>query len=377
MLLVSSVALALPAVDEPVRTGAASPDEAALVVGIEDYFVLPDVPHASRDAEAFAAFLRHTRGVPADRIRRLDRASREQILAALDELAADVVWVYFAGHGAASPSTGERILLGADAQPDLAAFESRAVSVAELRARIGGRAVLVLDTCYNGFGRAGAALLEGKRFAVPAWAEPMPDTIEWAAAGPDEWSGVLPGADHGAFTWAVLGALRGWADADGDATVTLDEAQAWVARALPAVGVVDQHPHAHGPGDFVLSVAAEAAPPLEPAPAEAPVVAAAAPAPAQGTRLGVVSGTGDPAVLEQNLARELARRVDRGWTVDEVRFEARGTGFGIGATAGLQAWVTCAGEVQEVLLPPTGGTGSWSYHARRLAKRVTREVPCE
>ena len=31
-----------------------------------------------------------------------------------------VVWVYFAGHGAASPETGERLLLGDDIRPDLA-----------------------------------------------------------------------------------------------------------------------------------------------------------------------------------------------------------------------------------------------------------------
>ena len=43
------------------------------MIGIEDCFVLPDVPHAARDAAAFYRFLVYTRGVPSARIRLLDK----------------------------------------------------------------------------------------------------------------------------------------------------------------------------------------------------------------------------------------------------------------------------------------------------------------
>jgi hypothetical protein len=43
---------ALPSVDEPETTGDRHPSDAAVVIGIEDYFALNDVPYADRDATA-------------------------------------------------------------------------------------------------------------------------------------------------------------------------------------------------------------------------------------------------------------------------------------------------------------------------------------
>ncbi|MBT3220392.1 MAG: SUMF1/EgtB/PvdO family nonheme iron enzyme [Proteobacteria bacterium] len=252
-LLLAS-ALALPDVDSPLKTGLTSSQDAGLVVGVEDYFKLPDVPYAVRDAEAFQKFLVHTRGVLLEHVRLLtDGANREQILAELAELAGmvgtdGVLWVYFAGHGAASPSNGERMLLGADVQTDPASFEARSVRLSELR-RVGEvKLVLVLDTCYAGKGRSGQDLLEGQRFAVPAWVRDAgtEGVVQWTAASANELSGPLEPAQHGAFTYFVLGALRGWADGalDGqrDGQVTADEARSYVTTAMLSAQVTDQHP---------------------------------------------------------------------------------------------------------------------------------------
>jgi len=276
MLWTLSLAFALPDVDDAVRTGATAPSDAAVVIGIEDYFMLPKVPHADADARAVRGFLRYSRGVPDARIRMLGKgANREQILKALDELAPTVgtdgtLWVYFAGHGAADPESGERVLLGADTQADQATFQARAVRLSELydRADQGkGSAVFLLDTCYTGRSRDGSDLVAGKRFAVPAYAAPkQPDRVEWTAAGPGEWSGPMPGAEHGAFTYLALGALRGWADGHisgaPDGQVDVAEAQAYVTDRLAAFGLTDQHPSVQGKRDLVLSTATEKAPTL-------------------------------------------------------------------------------------------------------------------
>lgn len=271
----SPVAAALPDLSEPHRTQTRSPQDAAVVVGIEDYFQLPDVPGALADATLIADLLAETRGIPRSRIRMLTSgASREQILAAADEAAAlasgAVVWLYFAGHGAASPSTGERLLLGDDARPDLAVFEPRAVAVADLTERLtaqGARAILLLDTCYTGVSRSGAPLFD-KRFAIPtAMAAPDPRALIWTATTPGEWSGTLAGTDHGAFTWAVAGALRGWADTNGDDSVDAAEAATWVGETLSVLQVSDQHPTLEGadPRAWVLTQGRlETAPPLRP-----------------------------------------------------------------------------------------------------------------
>ncbi len=269
-----------PAHDAPFKSGHRAPADAAVIIGIEDYFALPDVPHATRDAQAVEDLLIYTLGVPTSQVIRVDApASRERIEKALDQ-AADLVgtqgtlWVYFAGHGAASPSTGERLLLGVDTLPDADSFEARAVPIDAVRERVkghGARTVLMVDACYSGASRAGADLLPGTRFAVPSYARPAESTwIEWHAAKPDQLSGPLDVARHGAFTWAMVGALRGWADGQlddqPDGKVTVEEAQLYVEAALRTVGVTEQQPVLRATREDATLHAAEK---LEPRPADA------------------------------------------------------------------------------------------------------------
>src|SRR6185295_15650443 len=54
-------------------------------------------------------------------------------------------------------------------------------------------------------------------------------------------SGTLPGTDYPAFSYLMLGALRGWADENHDGGVTAAEANAYVKRELHAL-------HAGRPG---------------------------------------------------------------------------------------------------------------------------------
>jgi len=269
------LAWALPSVDQAVPGEVPRPGDAAVVIGIEDYFLLPDVPHAARDAAAMEQFLRVTRGIPGDRIRTLGvGANREQIVDAVDRMAAlvgpgDTLWLTYAGHGAADPATGEQVLLGADAQADALSFQARSVPVAELESRAvagGGQAIFILDTCYSGRARGGADLIEGKRFAVPTYAQRGERVTRWTAAGPSEWSSPLEAARHGAFTYTVLGALRGWADgasgSPADGQVTIAEAHAYVLRSLGELDITGQRPVLDTPADLVLSTAREPAPDL-------------------------------------------------------------------------------------------------------------------
>jgi hypothetical protein len=245
----------LPSIDGPLRTGASAPKDSAVVVGLEDYAFIADVPYARRDADAFQSFLLYSRGVPSHRIRNLTSGAVEHIRSAVEAAGRETgaggrVWVYFAGHGAASPVTRERMLLGDDVRSDATSFEARAVTVSELEklASVGGaEVVLVLDTCFAGVGRGGGALMANARFSVPAFVAPTTPTVwEWNAAGPNQLSGPLDEARHGAFTYFAVGALRGWADGElsgvRDGRVTAEEAQVYVTRALRARQVHDQAP---------------------------------------------------------------------------------------------------------------------------------------
>ena len=274
-------ALANPSLDAPVPTGVSAAEDAAVVIGLEDYLFLPDVPYARHDAAAVADHLVSTRGVPPSQVTRLTSAGREQILAAVEAAgeAQGTVWVYFAGHGVAAPSDGRRLLLGDDTRTDPSAFEARGVHLEEVEAlagKGGGRVVLWVDACFHGAGRSGDSLTGGTRLAVPDYVAPASDTVlHWSAAEPGQLARPLHATEHGAFTYLSLGALRGWADGsiDGvrDGQVTADEAQVYVDRALRQVGSDDQQPALLGPGDWVLSQGAtEAAPTLSHDPGEVP-----------------------------------------------------------------------------------------------------------
>ena len=270
------VASAWPSVDDPFRVSADGAADAAVVVGLEDYAFIADVPYARRDAAAFYNAAVYTMGIPMDRVHHLEAGSVEQIRAALTEAGQSVgpggkVWVYYAGHGAASPTSREQVLLGDDVRADPRAFDARALAVSEverLASAGGGQPMLVLDTCFAGQGRGGDDLVAGTRFAVPAYAATSDDGVQWTAAGPNELSGPLDDAQHGVFTYFAVGALRGWADGElsgtRDGEVTGDEAQAYVRRALKAVQQRGQTPAWVGAagGDVVLSRGTEVGPDL-------------------------------------------------------------------------------------------------------------------
>ncbi len=162
-----------------------------------------------------------------------------------------------------------RLFLGDDARQDPAAFEARGIALSELEAvatKQGADVVLLVDACFNGQARDGSSVAEGTRFAVPVHASQVAEgSVLFAASGPNQLARPLDAAGHGAFTYALLGALRGWADGeiDGviDGEVTAQEAEVYVQRALPALGIDDQRPELLGATDRVLSSGS-----LEPAP---------------------------------------------------------------------------------------------------------------
>lgn len=265
----------LPTIDEPLRTGLAAPGEAAVVVGIEDYLLLPDVNFARADAQAFASWLLHTRGLPADRVTVLTGGSRDEIRRAVVEArkqaGGGVVWVYFAGHGAGSPTDGGLLLIGDDARATSESLDSRGLRVAELAEIVGdgGPAVVVLDVCQSGTGRDGETLSDD-RPAVPAEAiEARGGVVVLTATSPGQVAAPLAPAGHGAFTYFVVGGLRGWADGElsgaPDGVVDLAELSAYSKRMVQTVQS-DQTPAVRVGQGFTWPAATPTAK-LEPAPA--------------------------------------------------------------------------------------------------------------
>lgn len=263
-----------------------------MVIGIDDYLRVADVPGASADAKLVRDFLVYSRGIPPARVRMLTTgASREVILGALQDMghqvsAGGTLWFYFAGHGGASPS-GERLLLGDDVPTAPEALQARSVLLSEVKkfgASGGGQVMVVVDACFNGATRTGGNVIEaGTRFVVPQAAVATQRGIaEWSAAGPSELARPLPGGGHGAFTYFWVGAGRGWADGqlDGkrDGVVSAEEAHEYIIQALATVGLTQQSPvlTTDSPKSWTLAKGAKEVGPdfsaMMPAPEPAPVV---------------------------------------------------------------------------------------------------------
>jgi len=248
--------------------------DSALILSVEDYRGLSDRPGAHAAAGAWYRYLREAQGVKKRRIAWLrdDEVTPRRVRAALTRIHFQVgrgqrIWVIFIGHAYSGESEHSGTLLRADATAGI----GEQIAVRELLARAGhgqhGQLVAVLDGCwertdpdlrsgtpasslpslrptglYNGrsLGEAyGAKSAEtgASRISIgPTKRDPRverdiqrqqnqaTEAIVFTAGVGEGCREDLPGAPLPALSYVLLGAIRGWADSDGDGRVTASEA---------------------------------------------------------------------------------------------------------------------------------------------------------
>jgi hypothetical protein len=153
--------------------------------------------------------------------------------------------VYFVGHGAVDRALNDRLLVAADAPDTPKALAQQSVSLTEVLTAChapGRRTLVLLDAGFQGVGRDGKEVFGRWRYDAPPLAAHLPqDLMIWTAVAPEQNERTYEPAQHGLFTYFVVGALRGWADGasnrTADGMVTLEEAHTWVAQAMGAFGV--------------------------------------------------------------------------------------------------------------------------------------------
>lgn len=243
--------------------------DVAVIVAVEDYTFLPDVPGAVQNAEDWRVFLKENLGVGKIYTLYDSDASREEMIRFASRAADEVkngakIWFVFVGHGAPS-GAGEGMLVGMDAQQTVASLASRSARQEELLSVLesssAGNVVMVVDACFSGRDGGGELLAKGSQPVVPV-EEPEVATkaVVLSAARPSEFAGALPRAERPAFSYLLLGALRGWAD-DGDGYLRAEEAVTWTRSQLAHVKGRTQTPTLHGNGRVVLSRSAREADP--------------------------------------------------------------------------------------------------------------------
>jgi hypothetical protein len=117
------------------------------------------------------------------------------------------------------------------------------------------RSLVILDACFSGRATDGKVLVKGAQPVIVTNAALVSNnmTILSAAKG-SEIAGPLPNAKRPAFSYLLLGGLRGWADADEDANVTTGELLNFTKRQLRIIPGRQQTPTIIGSGDVILSV---------------------------------------------------------------------------------------------------------------------------
>jgi hypothetical protein len=219
--------------------------DTALIVSVEHYPFVQPVPGALQNAGDWYQYFTKERGLEPSNVTVLrdGEATVEKMRQYLAATARASVpggklWFVFIGHGAPSLNGKGGALVGFDAQQDPDSISARSLGMAEaLSTAAQGRqsdAVLVIDACFSGRVNSSESLLAGLQPLVSGMKaiEPMPRTTVFTAAKADEFAGPLLGEARPAFSYLLLGALRGWADQDGHGRVTVREAFDYVKEAL-------------------------------------------------------------------------------------------------------------------------------------------------
>jgi sulfatase modifying factor 1 len=242
LTLPAAHAQAWPDVSRPPAESRDGAKDAALVIAIEDYAFAQDIPGAALNGRDWVTWLSQGRGVPLVKSLFNHKASREGILAEAVKVAGQVqpggrLWLVYIGHGAPSESGDDGLLVGVDAQQTPQSLSARGLPRAQLLQAVekvlpaGAEVVLVQDACFSGKTSRGDLAPGMAPLKVVSAALGAKVTV-LSGARSDEYAGPLPDGTRPAFSYLVLGALRGWGDSDPNGVVTAEEAVRYANRAM-------------------------------------------------------------------------------------------------------------------------------------------------
>ncbi len=236
-----------PDLSRPAQAVGGGEHDAAVVVGIEGYAFVGPVPGAETNAKQWHRYFANTRGVPPQNIKLLTGVdgTREEILEAAIQAAkrtgADgTLWFVFVGHGAPAADGKDGLLVGVDSQQKADSLETRGLRRRELlRVLAASQAKsiqVILDACFSGRRADGMPIASGLQPLVTVDAVDTMDSrmVILTAARGDQFAGALPGANRPAFSYLILGGLRGWATEGKRVAVTAGDLLRYSKNVLEA-----------------------------------------------------------------------------------------------------------------------------------------------
>ncbi len=267
---VQTAALSFDPLDPTAFSAKENSNAVALIIGIANYAKAPKATFADSDAHVFGDYARLALGVPQGNIKVItdDEATtlaglrvaiKGWFRGRIEEGKTDV-YVFYAGHGLASPDGQDLYLLPSNGAPSY--LEETSLLRNELFEVIGKAkpksATIFLDTCYSGLGRGEEVLLADARGGVmitPKQQQVPEDFTIFTAAGGKQISSGLDEAKHGLFSYYLMKGMEGDADANKDNKITAGELHAYLGRNVKQQAIRlgrEQTPELSGDADRVL-----------------------------------------------------------------------------------------------------------------------------
>lgn len=193
----------------------------AVIIGIEQYRQkLPAADFAVHDAQIMAEYLLKVMGYPAENVVIMlnDKATRSDFDKYLGRWLKNNVekdsslFIYYSGHGAPNPVTGDAYLVPYDGDPSF--IDDTGYSLKRLYEQLGrlpaGKIIVALDSCFSGAGGR-SVLAKGARPLVmniqSSYLLPENVTV-FAAAGSSQVSSTYQEKSHGLFTYFMLKGIK-------------------------------------------------------------------------------------------------------------------------------------------------------------------------
>ncbi len=243
-------------------------DAVAIIIGIQDYKRVPRAEFASEDAQVFYDYASRALGIKPENIKlmvddgaddlEIRRAFKSWLPQKVKKGKTDV-YVFYSGHGLPSEDGKSLYFLpyGVDREfIDRTAINQHEI-VANIQAAQPKSVTMFIDSCYSGQTRAGTTLLASARpIAIKAkeTAYPAEFTVITASAN-DQISWSSPDLKHGIFSYYLMKAMEGDADANKDGRITAGELQEYLADMVgrQAMGMNrSQQPQLFGDANRVL-----------------------------------------------------------------------------------------------------------------------------
>lgn len=242
------------------------PNAYAIVIGVEKYRQpgIPAVDFAARDAATVHRYLTESLGFdPANVVllqnEQATKTDLEKYLGPwlknrIDEKSR--LFIYYAGHGAPNPATGQGFLVPYEGDPnytDVTAYPIQGLfdTLSQLPAK---DVTVVLDACFSGSGGRSLLAKGARPLVVQSAAKAGGNTSVITAASGAQISASYPQGRHGLLTYFLLEGLHGAADADKDGAVTTAELFGYARPSVEREARkqnLEQTPTMAGPGHSV------------------------------------------------------------------------------------------------------------------------------